>query len=321
MRQRSLENRYGSISISQADMLAHMNDGAANIDLTQAAVLPRIAADVRALSLAMIYRAQSGHPGSSLSCADLLTYIWLEEFNPEEIFKSRENRPTLVLSKGHAVPALYALAFYSQLIDETDILGFRKFGGRLQGHPDVRTLSWLDGNTGSLGQGFSVAIGQALGKKMTGSDFSTFVLLGDGELQEGQVWEGAMFARHHGLTGLVAVVDRNLLQSDSSTEKVMALEPLAEKWTSFGWHVQEIDGHNYEQIASAIQIAKSVGAPSVIIAKTVKGKGVSYMEGIPAWHGSVAMKADEIRRALSELQPTSGYVDFVLSDIEGSFNV
>lgn len=280
------------------------------------ASLESTANNSRALCLAMIYRAQSGHPGSALSCADLLTYIWAVELTPARIWQEKIERPTLVLSKGHAVPILYALAFHSGVVDERDVLDFRHLGGKLQGHPDIRTLGWLDGNTGSLGQGFSVAIGQALAKALIGSVHPTFAVLGDGELQEGQIWEGAMFASHNRLSNLIAVIDRNSLQSDTSTEDIVALEPLGEKWTSFGWNVEEIDGHNFQEIKSAIDRAKLSDAPTAIIARTIKGKGVSYMEGIPAWHGSVAMKPSEINRAITELQPSRGYVDFVMSGEE-----
>ena len=263
------------------------------------------------LGLAMIYLAQSGHPGATLSCLDLLTYIWKTEEFGTRVMENRVSRGSLILSKGHAAPALYALALQDGLFDSSDIRQFRKLGGRLQGHPDARFVPWLDGSTGSLGQGFSVGIGQAKAKKMIKSEDFVFVILGDGELQEGQIWEGAMFASHHGLSNIVAVIDRNGLQSDASTEEVMALESLEAKWEAFGWHVQSIQGHDYGQISNSIQAAKESDFPAVIVANTVKGKGVRFMEGVPEWHGSVAMSRDQLDSAIEDLEPSTGCLGLV----------
>jgi len=237
---------------------------------------------------------------------DLLVCLW-DEANPRTLDAGKRQRHLmdhdLILSKGHSVPALYALAQVSGLLAlENAAAGLRQLGSPLQGHPDTRFLPWLGTSSGSLGQGLSFACGLALGAKMSELSRKTFVILGDGELQEGQVWESFLFAAHHQLSNLVAVVDRNMLQSDSSTEDIMSLEPLSNKFVAFGWHVLEVDGHDVVEIRRSLEKAHlEKGRPSVIIANTVKGKGVSFMENEPAWHGSVAMSETEYRLALGEI--------------------
>jgi len=263
------------------------------------------AREIRRLALSMIYQAGSGHPGGSLSCADLMAYLWTKELCAQEwISQDAENdrRPRLILSKGHSCPALYAAAALAGLIPYSVLPSFRKLGSPLQGHPHVLDTPWAGTSTGSLGQGFSVGIGMALGLRHKGSVARVYVILGDGELQEGMVWEGAMFAGHYGLGNLCGIVDYNRIQSDDFNRNVIGLEPLRAKWEAFNWHVIEIDGHNFESMDLAFSEAQEIREqPSVIIAHTVKGKGVSFMEGSPVWHGSVKLSMEELIAALRDL--------------------
>ena len=213
-----------------------------------------------------------------------------------------EPKGRIVLSKGHSVAVLYALAGLHGMLEEHEGTTLRKLNSRLQGHGHVSTLPWLETSTGSLGQGFSFAVGLALGLRHRDDQTPVYAVLGDGELQEGQVWEAAMSAPHFGLDRLIAVVDYNKLQSDASNEAIMRVEPLADKWSAFGWHVAEIDGHSETEINQAIDAALDFAAgPSVVIAHTVKGKGVSFMEDVPSWHGSVRMTEEQVRSAWDEL--------------------
>jgi len=224
------------------------------------------------------------------------------------------HRDRFVLSKGHAAPALYAIGAYHGFCDKKDALGLRKLCSPFQGHPHVRDLPWVETSTGSLGQGFSVALGMAMGMKLQRIRSRVYALLGDGELQEGQVWEAAMCAAHHKLDNLCAIIDYNKLQSDASNEVIMRLEPLADKWRAFGWTVFEIDGHNIPEILSTLHLAASTfDRPSVLIAHTVKGKGVPYMENIASWHGSVTLSREQACDALLALgaqhQEITEYLD------------
>lgn len=260
--------------------------------------------------LASIYHARSGHPGGSLSCVDLLMAI----YHFGELNNIAASELTLILSKGHAVPAWYAVAVEFNLLDRKLLSGFRKINSKLQGHPHIGTTPWVKTSTGSLGQGFSVAMGMALGFKHQKSNDRVYVILGDGELQEGEVWEAAMSSGHFRLDNLCAIVDYNKMQSDDMNANIMGLEPLAEKWRSFNWNVMEIDGHNYDQINDALVSAKNtLGKPTVIIAHTIKGKDISYMENIPAWHGSVTLRREELEIALRDLNASefdiSAYID------------
>jgi transketolase len=259
-----------------------------------------LAREVRINALTSIYHAGSGHPGGVLSSADLVTYIlWREA---REAGPVAEDRDRFILSKGHSCPTLYAAAAEFGLLDRGALIGLRKLGSPLQGHPDVKSLPWVHTSTGSLGQGFSAAIGMSLGLRFLSSSRRVNVMLGDGELQEGEVWEGAMFAAHRGLGNLCAVVDYNKMQSDDLNANIVGLEPLADKWRAFGWNVAEIDGHDFERIDDAFASARrSVDRPTVVIAHTVKGKGVGFMEAIPAWHGSLMLSDAQLTESLAGL--------------------
>jgi len=254
-----------------------------------------IAVSIRKNLLFQIFHARSGHPGGSLSCVELLTYLY-----SCEIGKNKDTR--LILSKGHAAPAWYAVAAEFGQVNKNELISFRKLGSKLQGHPHVLSTSWVNTSTGSLGQGFSVSVGMALGMRYQNNIDHVFVLLGDGELQEGEVWEAAMSASHFGLNNLCAIIDYNKLQSDNYNKNIMGLEPLTSKWKAFNWNAIEINGHDFNEIGGAIDEAKSTkDGPTVIIANTVKGKGISFMEDAPLWHGSVTMREEELRQALVEL--------------------
>ncbi len=260
---------------------------------------------IRALSLMSIYHAKSGHPGGVLSAIDILSVLYSKvmNFNPEDA--AWEGRDRFILSKGHAVPALYAIGAVHGMLPVEEMNSLRKLGSPLQGHPSVVDLPWMETSSGSLGQGASVAMGMALGLKRQGGEQHVYAMLGDGELQEGEIWECFMAAAHHKLDNLCMVLDYNKLQSDALNSEIMALEPVAEKWRAFGWHVIEIDGHDLQQIEDAFLEAKRTGGkPTGIIAHTVKGKGVSFMEGSPNWHGSVELKEQELQLALEELNIT-----------------
>jgi len=239
---------------------------------------------------------------------DLLVCLW-DIAKPIDLAPHKSQRETmqhdLILSKGHSIPALYALASIpdSGAEGNESIPSLRKFGSVFQGHPDTRFLRWLGTCSGSLGQGLSFGCGLAMGSKIAVSSRKTYVVLGDGELQEGQVWEAFLFAAHHALDNLFVVVDRNMLQSDSSTEDVLSLNPLRAKFASFGWNVHVVDGHSTSEIQEALSLgAVELGKPTVVIAHTVKGKGVSFMENQPAWHGSVALTDSDYYRAVQELK-------------------
>ncbi|MEJ1968009.1 MAG: transketolase [Rhizomicrobium sp.] len=264
--------------------------------------LAAAAAFTRKHVIASIHHAGSGHPGGALSCADLLACLFGAELNfwPNAIDDPARDR--FVLSKGHAAPALYAVAAHYGFCSPKAALSLRKLNSRFQGHPHVLDLPWVETSTGSLGQGFSVALGMAMGLKLQKIPARVYTLLGDGELQEGEVWEAAMCAAHHKLDNLCVIIDYNKLQSDNSNSAIMRLEPLAAKWRAFDWAIAEIDGHDIPEILTTLRRAGiSHGRPSVIIANTVKGKGVKYMENIPAWHGSVKLSREQAEDALRSL--------------------
>jgi len=264
--------------------------------------LQAIAKRVRRNALASIYYAKSGHPGGTLSVTDILVYLYAKELNIDHSQLDWPERSRLVLSKGHACPALYAMAAEIGLIPYNLLKDFRKLGSPLQGHPHLLDTPWVETSTGSLGQGFSAAIGMAMGLRYQGNSARVYVILGDGELQEGEVWEGAMCAAHYQLDNLCAIVDYNKMQSDDWITNILGLEPLPDKWLAFNWHVIEIDGHDYERIEIALNEAKRTKQkPTIIIAHTIKGKGVSYMEGSPLWHGSLRLTSEELVQALKEL--------------------
>lgn len=258
---------------------------------------------IRVDILTSIYHAQSGHPGGSLSCVEILAVLFHEVLSPiqnNDIYSFDKDH--FVLSKGHAAPALYAAAASIGWLEREQLKNLRKLGSPLQGHPDTNFLDWVETCTGSLGQGLSVALGMALGHKLKNEIHShTYCVIGDGELQEGQVWEAAMFARQHKLDNLTVIVDYNKLQSDDFNENICALEPLAERWRSFGWRVNEVDGHDLAELRSALQSESQQEMPHIVIAHTIKGKGVPYMENIPKWHGSVALSNEQFEESLRAL--------------------
>ena len=264
--------------------------------------LENIANKLRLHVVEMTYAASSGHPGGSLSSAELLSVLYFRAMRHDPSDPSMPDRDRFVLSKGHAAPILYSALAESGYFPKEDLLGLRKMGSKLQGHPVRGKVPGVEMSTGSLGQGLSMACGIALAGKMDGKAYRTFCLLGDGELQSGQNWEAAMFAHQYGLSNLIAFVDRNRLQITGNTEDAVGLDPLPEKWRAFGWNVQIIDGHNVRQIIDAIDKAsRSRKSPSVIIMNTVKGKGVSFMENNAGFHGR-ACKPDEFEQAVKELK-------------------
>ena len=253
--------------------------------------LKEISKEVRKNILLQIYSAQSGHPGGALSCADILTTIYFKTMNDGDKF---------VLSKGHASAALYAVLAEKGIIEKEELVSFRKLNSKLQGHPSLLKLNGVDVSSGSLGQGLSVANGMALAFKLDKKENNVYVILGDGEIQEGQVWEAMMTASHYNLNNVIAFLDYNKLQIDGSNDEVMKVAPVKEKFESFGWYVQEIDGHNFDEINNAIENAKKQERPSMIVANTIKGKGVSFMENQCGWHGK-APNAEQYEQAMVEL--------------------
>lgn len=250
-----------------------------------------------------VHSAKSGHPGGSLSCADILTYLYFAKMNIDPKNPKMENRDRFVLSKGHAAPALYSVLANRGYFDTELLNTLRKIGSILQGHPDMKHIPGVDMSTGSLGQGISAAVGMALSAKHFGNDFKVYTVLGDGEIEEGQVWEAAMFAANKGLSNLIAFVDYNNLQIDGSIEEVNSAAPIDKKFEAFNWHTIVIDGHDFDQIEAALNEAESVDKPVAIIAKTVKGKGVSFMENQVGWHGS-APNDEQYEQAIAELKAT-----------------
>ena len=250
------------------------------------------AKNIRSSIVSMVTEAQSGHPGGSLSAADILTALYFAEMNVNPQNPQQADRDRFVLSKGHAAPVLYATLAEKGFFPKEELLTLRKINSRLQGHPSMKSLPGIDMSTGSLGQGLSVAAGMALAARLDDSDHRVYTILGDGELEEGMVWEGAMFAAHYKLDNLTAFVDFNGLQIDGPVSEVLSPLPIPEKWQAFNWNVIVIDGHDMNEIYDAIQTAKTVkGKPTMIVAKTVKGKGVCEMENIADWHGKAPTQA------------------------------
>jgi transketolase len=284
------------------------NDPVSDLERT----LAQAARFIRMHAIASIYHAGSGHPGGAMSSADLFACLYGAELNVWPSGVADPGRDRFVLSKGHAAPALYAAGARFGFCDAKEALNLRKLGSPFQGHPHVLDLPWVETSTGSLGQGISVAVGMALGLRIQKNPARVYTMLGDGELQEGEVWEAAMSAAHHKLARLTAVVDYNKLQSDAHNDAIMRLEPLAGKWRAFGWDVQEIDGHDIGAILEAFRNtglnAEMNKVPSLIIAHTIKGKGVPYMENIPAWHGSVKFTRAQAEEALTALGADAGQI-------------
>ena len=261
----------------------------------------KTATEIRKSIVDMIYHSKSGHPGGSLSSVDLLNYLYFKEMNVDPNTAKDPNRDRFVLSKGHAAPVLYATLAERGFFDKALLPTLRKLNSPLQGHPDSKKVPGVDVSTGSLGQGISNAVGLALGAKLDRSEARIYTILGDGELQEGLVWEAVMAAAHYRLDNLVVMVDNNGLQIDGKNEDVINLGSISAKFKSFDFNVIEIDGHDYEQIAHAFDNARATkGTPTAIIAKTVKGSGVSFMENQAGWHG-VAPNKEQLEQALNEL--------------------
>lgn len=259
-----------------------------------------IAQKVRIGIIDGVHSAKSGHPGGSLSCADILTYLFFKEMNVDPENPKMDSRDRFVLSKGHAAPALYSVLAHRGYFSVDLLKTLRKPESILQGHPDMKYIPGVDMSSGSLGQGISAAVGMALSAKHFGDDFKVYTVLGDGEAEEGQVWEAAMFAANKGLSNLTAFVDYNNLQIDGTIEEVNSAAPFDKKFEAFGWHTITINGNDFDEIEKALNEAKTVDKPVAIIAKTVKGKGVSYMENAVNWHG--AAPNDELySQAISEL--------------------
>ena len=273
-----------------------------NMNQSKKLELQRIANNIRIGIIEEVYNAGCGHPGGSLSIADVMAYLYFEEMNVKADDPKWDDRDRFVLSKGHTAPALYATLAERGFFPKEELKTFRKATSRLQGHPDMKGIPGVDMTTGSLGLGFSAACGMALSAKVYGKDYRTYTILGDGESEEGQVWEAAMFAAHYKLDNLVAILDLNGLQIDGPITEVMNPTPHDEKFLAFGWNVITIDAHNFDEIESALAAAKATkGKPTVIIAKSTKGKGVSYMENKCEWHGQ-APKEDQYKVAIADLE-------------------
>lgn len=274
-----------------------------SISNSETAEIIEVSKKLRRQILTMINSANSGHPGGSLSCIDILNVLYTKcmKHYPEcEKNPDYKNRDRFILSKGHASPALYAILAHCGYIKEEDLNTFRKFGSKLQGHPCSLKVKGVEVSTGSLGQGLSIGCGMAIGLKLDKIPSKVYVLLGDGETEEGSVWEAAMNASHNKLDNIVAIIDRNKLQIDGSTEKVKSVGDVEAKFKAFGWNTVQIDGHNIEEIFNALMTAKNSDKPFAIIANTVKGKGVSFMENQAGWHGK-APNDEQLKQALEEL--------------------
>ncbi|WP_077532939.1 transketolase [Massiliimalia massiliensis] len=272
--------------------------------------LKKTANDIRKGVIEAVYNAKSGHPGGSLSATDIFTYLYFAEMKVDPSKPEDENRDRFVLSKGHVAPAYYSTLAHRGYFPVEELKTLRKLGSRLQGHPDMKHIPGVDMSSGSLGQGISAACGMAKAGKLMNKDYRVYTLLGDGEIQEGQVWEAAMFAAHNKLDNLVVIVDNNGLQIDGNVADVMSPYPIDEKFAAFGFEVICIDGHCFDEIAAAFEKAKETkGKPTAIIAKTVKGKGVSFMENQASWHGA-APNAEQYETAMADL-------DAIAAGLEG----
>jgi transketolase len=262
----------------------------------------KTANEVRKGIVTAVYHAASGHPGGSLSAADIYTYLFFEEMNVDPEQPKKADRDRFVLSKGHTAPGYYSTLAHRGFFPVKDLETLRHTGSYLQGHPDMKHIPGVDMSSGSLGQGISAAVGMAISGKMSGEDYRVYTLLGDGEIQEGQVWEAAMLAGFQKLDNLVVIVDNNNLQIDGSIDEVNSPYPIDKKFEAFNFHVINIDGHNFDEIDAAFKEARATkGMPTAIIAKTVKGKGVSFMENQVGWHGK-APNAEEYKIAMEDLE-------------------
>ena len=263
--------------------------------------LKKKAVDVRKGIITAVHAAKSGHPGGSLSAADIFTYLYFVEMNVDPANPKAEGRDRFVLSKGHVAPGLYSALANRGFFPVEDLETLRHVGSYLQGHPDMKSIPGVDMSSGSLGQGFSAAVGMALAAKMQGKEYRTYCLCGDGEIQEGQIWEAAMFAGHRNLDNLVVIVDNNNLQIDGKISDVCSPYPIDKKFEAFNFHVINVDGNDFDSLRAAFEEAKATkGMPTAIVAKTIKGKGVSFMEDNAGWHGK-APNDDEYATAMEEL--------------------
>ena len=264
--------------------------------------LKEIAKKIRLGIIDAVYYGKSGHPGGSLSVADIMTVLYFDEMNIDSEKPDWEERDRLVLSKGHCSPALYSALAYRGFFPIEDLKTFRNINSYLQGHPDRKHIPGVDMTTGSLGQGLSAANGIAIAGKMENKNYRVYCILGDGELEEGQIWEAAMSANKYKLDNLCVIIDNNNLQIDGTIDEVMSSKPIDEKFRSFGFEIINIDGHNLEEIKSAFEVARNIkNKPVCIIANTIKGKGVSYMENKPEWHGK-APNEEEYKKAVEDIK-------------------
>ena len=264
--------------------------------------LQKMAVEVRKGAVTGVYNAKSGHPGGSLSAADIYTYLFFEELNIDPENPDKPDRDRFVLSKGHTAPGYYAALANRGFFPVEDLKTLRKVGSYLQGHPDKKHIPGVDMSSGSLGQGISAAVGMALSAKLSNDSYRVYTLLGDGEIQEGQVWKAAIFAGHRKLDNFVAIVDNNNLQIDGAIDEVCTPYPIDEKFKAFNFHVINVDGHDFDALKAAFDEAKATkGKPTAIIAKTVKGKGVSFMENQASWHGT-APNDEQYAQAMEELE-------------------
>jgi len=272
------------------------------MDKEKKEMLKKKAQDLRVDILEMLCEAGSGHSGGSLSIADVFSYLYFSgELKLDPKNPLMKDRDRVVLSKGHACPVLYAALIEKGYIDRSNLKTLRKYGSILQGHPDMKKVPGVEMSTGSLGQGLSAGVGMALGLRLDNLSSNVFVIIGDGEIEEGQIWEAAMAAAHYKLGNLIGILDKNGLQIDGFTKDIMNSEPVVDKWRAFGWYVIEINGHDFEEIDSAIKKAKEiVNQPVMIIAHTIKGKGVSFMENQCGWHGK-APSVEEKEKAIAEI--------------------
>ena len=264
--------------------------------------LEKLAKKIRLGIMDEVYYGKSGHPGGSLSIADIMTVLYFDEMNIDNENPNWEDRDRLVLSKGHCSPALYAALAYRGFFPVEDLKTFRNINSYLQGHPDKKNIPGVDMSTGSLGQGLSAANGMAISAKLNKKNYRVYCILGDGEIEEGQIWEAAMSSSKYKLDNLCVIVDNNNLQIDGTIDEVMSSKPIDDKFRSFGFEIIKIDGHNIEEIKSAFEVAKNVKEkPVCIIAKTIKGKGVKYMENKVDWHGK-APNEDEYKQAIIDIE-------------------
>ena len=264
--------------------------------------LMKVANEVRKGAVTAVYNAKSGHPGGSLSAADIYTYLFFEEMNIDPADPKKDDRDRFVLSKGHTAPGYYAALANRGFFPVEDLKTLRKVGSYLQGHPDMKHIPGVDMSSGSRGQGISAAVGMAISGKLRKKDYRVYTLLGDGEIQEGQVWEAAMLAAHHNLDNLVVIVDNNNLQIDGSIDEVNSPYPIDKKFEAFNFHVINVDGHDFDALDAAFKEARETkGQPTAIIAKTIKGKNVSFMENQASWHGA-APNEEQYAVAMADLE-------------------